>query len=70
MKVTVDAVRCKGCGICLAFCPKNVFSYSKKRNTYGTPTPEAAREKDCIACRLCEKLCPDAAIQVDEEETK
>ena len=66
MNVTIDTLRCKGCGICIAFCPKDVFSFSKKRNSFGTPTPEAARESQCIGCRLCEKVCPDSAIEVEE----
>lgn len=66
MKVNVDITHCKGCGICISFCPKQVFTYSKRRNTYGTATPEPSKEEECIGCRLCEKLCPDAAIQVEE----
>jgi len=26
--------------------------------------PVIARPEDCIACKLCEKLCPDFAITV------
>jgi len=67
MKVTIDEIRCKGCGICIAFCPKEVFEKSKKRNSYGTAMPEAAKQSKCIGCKLCEKLCPDAAIGLEEK---
>ncbi len=52
---------CKGCGICVAFCPKNVLELDDKDKA------QAARPKDCIRCRLCEMLCPDLAIEIETE---
>lgn len=53
---------CKGCGICVAFCPKNVLEIDREgKNT-------APRINDCIYCRMCELRCPDFAIEVVEEE--
>jgi 2-oxoglutarate ferredoxin oxidoreductase subunit delta len=55
---------CKGCGICIAFCPQQVFETGKEGR------PLVARPKDCTACRRCEIHCPDLAIVVtrmDEE---
>jgi len=49
---------CKGCGICVAMCPKNVLELDKKEKAV------AARKQDCIACQLCEQICPDLAITV------
>ncbi len=67
VKIDIDKVICKGCGICIAICPKKVYKISSKRNSSGNPMPEAAKEKECIVCRLCERLCPDGAINVGEE---
>ena len=67
MKIHIDKVLCKGCGICLAICPKKVYGVSKKRSSYGSPMPEVVLESECIGCRLCERLCPDAAINVEGE---
>ncbi len=53
---------CKGCGICVAFCPKNVLELNEKDKVV------AARPADCIACRLCEWRCPDLAIEIITEE--
>jgi 2-oxoglutarate ferredoxin oxidoreductase subunit delta len=53
---------CKGCGICVAFCPKTVLELDAKDKVV------AARLEDCIACRLCELRCPDLAIEVVVEE--
>lgn len=59
---------CKGCGICVALCPKQVLELDRHDKVV------AARPKDCICCRLCEIRCPDLAIEIlletDEEQEK
>ncbi|MEN6297666.1 MAG: 4Fe-4S dicluster domain-containing protein [Rectinema sp.] len=54
---------CKGCNICVAFCPKQVLEL---RNGKVFP----ARPDDCIGCRMCELRCPDFAIEVHPAEEK
>ncbi|HMB32085.1 MAG TPA: 4Fe-4S binding protein [Desulfohalobiaceae bacterium] len=49
---------CKGCGICIHFCPKQVLELDEKDKA------AAARPKDCIGCKMCEYRCPDLAIEV------
>ena len=55
---------CKSCGICSAFCPKNVIGV----NDMGAPVIE--RPDDCIGCRFCELHCPDFAITIKERKEK
>lgn len=66
--ITIDEACCKGCNICLTACPKKIFIKSKKRNNYGTSMPAVSKPENCIACRMCERLCPDGAIDVKAEE--
>ncbi len=49
---------CKGCGICIEFCPRKVLDLSAEGKAV------AARPDQCTRCRLCEVLCPDFAITV------
>lgn len=59
--------RCKGCGFCVAYCPKDVLALSEEKvNAKGYYLPEAAAQEDCVACRLCELMCPEFAIYVVE----
>jgi 2-oxoglutarate ferredoxin oxidoreductase subunit delta len=55
---------CKACGICIAFCPKNVIG----RDETGAPFIE--KPEECIGCRFCELHCPDFAITIQERKTE
>ena len=55
---------CKGCGICVAFCPKQVLALDDKDKV------EAVAAENCIACKLCELRCPDLSIEVVTEAPK
>lgn len=46
---------CKGCKICVAFCPKQVLAMENEK-------VKAVDIEKCIKCGLCELRCPDYAI--------
>jgi 2-oxoglutarate ferredoxin oxidoreductase subunit delta len=52
---------CKGCELCIEFCPKNVLARSKDFNVKGYHYP-VVTNGDCINCRLCVTVCPEFAI--------
>ena len=57
----IDREWCKGCGICVHFCPKNVLELDEEDKVV------AVRREDCICCKMCELRCPDLAIEIETE---
>ncbi len=64
-KIYIDKEVCKGCGLCLYFCPKGIFEISRQRNKKGYNFIEAKYPEKCILCKNCEINCPDLAIYVE-----
>lgn len=60
-RVKINFDRCKGCGICVAFCPKGVLVMARGKSSVKNQTA-------CIGCVKCEMLCPDFAIQVERDD--
>lgn len=63
---------CIGCGMCVEACPKNIISFYPIESAVAVMCSShdkgAAAKKACvnacIACKKCEKECPEGAIKV------
>jgi len=62
--------KCKGCGYCINYCPRDVLAESEKFNAKGYHYPYVKNGDACTACGLCELMCPDFAIYVLKKEEK
>ncbi len=57
---------CKGCGLCVAACPKKILALSKTRlNRKGHAPIECTDESQCVGCASCAIMCPDCVITVE-----
>ena len=68
VKVTIDELICKGCGLCARACPKTVLALSKTRlNAKGYHPAEVVAPEACIGCASCARTCPDVAIRIERD---
>jgi 2-oxoglutarate ferredoxin oxidoreductase subunit delta len=61
-QVVIFGTWCKGCGLCVAFCPVQVLALDAE----GYPIVVAPEK--CTACHWCDTHCPDLAIVVKRIE--
>ncbi len=61
--VYTDTDRCKGCGLCINFCPKQAITQSEHANAKGYNYVEVDDEK-CIRCGACYRVCPDYVFEI------
>jgi 2-oxoglutarate ferredoxin oxidoreductase subunit delta len=64
--IRIDKELCKGCELCIPFCPYDSLAMSKHLNEYGHPTVYFKEGHRCSGCRHCAVMCPEAAIEIFE----
>jgi 2-oxoglutarate ferredoxin oxidoreductase subunit delta len=58
-EVYTYALWCKGCRICVDFCPSRVLAFDEEKHIPVVVAPEK-----CTGCHFCDTHCPDLAIVV------
>ena len=61
-QVVIFANWCKGCSLCVDFCPTGVLVLDEDEH------PVVAYPEKCTACHWCDTHCPDFAIVVKKIE--
>jgi len=63
-KIVIVEDLCKGCGICIDFCPAKILKAGSRMTKRGIIAPEITDPSKCTACLICQHYCPDLAIFV------
>ncbi len=67
--VIFDYKYCKGCKLCVEFCPKKILSLNyEKMNDSGYNLVDIIDEDMCIGCCNCATICPDSVISIERLE--
>ena len=68
IQIHIDDSLCKGCALCVYYCPRDVFAMGRRSNPKGYTLVEIRDEAACVGCRLCEIACPDLALYIERTE--
>jgi 2-oxoglutarate ferredoxin oxidoreductase subunit delta len=65
-RIIVDKSFCKGCGLCVDICPKDIMVLDfEEISQKGYHPARCIDEGACIACLNCALMCPDVAITIE-----
>ncbi len=68
-KIKINSKRCKGCQLCIIFCPKKNIALDKNLNESGIAPAVIIAEDNCTGCGICFLMCPDSCIDISSEKT-
>jgi len=63
-RIEIDREFCKGCEICIAFCPEKAIVIAAELNAAGYLPASLAEDGKCTGCAVCAIVCPEVAIEV------
>jgi 2-oxoglutarate ferredoxin oxidoreductase subunit delta len=68
-KITINEEYCKGCGLCINFCPQKLIRTANHISKPGYHPAELCDSGNkCTGCAICAMVCPDVAITVYREK--
>ncbi len=65
-EIILNQSRCKGCGLCIRVCPKQLlFLHAANTNEKGYHPVEISDRGACTGCCSCAFTCPDLCIVIE-----
>lgn len=65
--IMITHERCKGCALCIEFCPKKAISLTDRLNQKGYFVAAMIENAECTGCGTCALMCPEVAIEVTKQ---
>ncbi len=66
--VEIEKDKCKGCGLCIYYCPVKHLLFSQDLNKRGLKYAKTNKDNKCIGCGACFIVCPDTCIKIYGKE--
>jgi 2-oxoglutarate ferredoxin oxidoreductase subunit delta len=63
-KIIINREKCKGCLLCVKFCPKGLIIADKDLNSRGLNPAKTKEGPGCTGCSMCAIICPECCIEV------
>lgn len=63
-KIEINQELCKGCELCISFCPKKLITLADNLNSAGYMPSSFKDDGECTGCATCAIVCPEVAIEV------
>ena len=67
-KLVFNRDKCKGCELCVSFCPMHILALDAAVNAKGYHPAGITDQAACIGCCSCALMCPDCCIRIYELE--
>lgn len=64
VKLEINTSLCKGCGLCVYVCPKQILKLADEVTAKGYHISTMTDIESCIACASCATICPDSCIEI------
>lgn len=69
-KLEINKDRCKGCQLCIFYCPAKHLELSEQLNKRGVNFVKIKKNSKCLGCGFCFFICPESCIEIYESKVK
>ena len=67
-KVRISRDQCKGCKLCVEYCPTHHLILSDKLNKRGVNFAKVNPDCICTGCGCCFLICPESCIEISKNK--